>query len=45
LDDRIFEAEVFPGYAFYKEGNVAHQMLNPNDEPLVGVLAKVKLDG
>jgi len=45
LNDKIFEAEVHPWFAFYKEGDVAHQMLNPNPEPLIGVVAKVKIDG
>jgi quercetin dioxygenase-like cupin family protein len=43
-DGQVHEAEVSPGFAFYKEGNIPHQMLNPGSEPLVGVLAKVLTD-
>lgn len=45
IDDQVFESEVHPGYAFYKEGNVPHQMLNADIEPLIGVFAKVNVNG
>lgn len=43
-DGQIMEAEVGPGYAFYKEGNVPHQMVNTGIEPLVGIASKVTGD-
>ena len=43
-DSLIKEAEVGPGYAFYKEGNVPHQMVNTGIEPLVGFVSKVGCD-
>lgn len=45
LNGQVFEAEVHPWFAFYKEGNVPHQMLNLDADPLIGVVAKVKIDG
>ena len=44
LNEQIFEAEIKPGFSFYKEGNVPHQMVNTGLEPLVGIVAKVKVD-
>src|SRR5262245_54938732 len=34
-------AELKPGVAFYKHGNIPHQMLNLGDAPLRGVFFKV----
>lgn len=45
VDSVITEVEVSPGFAFYKEGNVPHQMVNTGSEPLVGVVAKVGFNG
>lgn len=44
IDDQVFEATISPGFTFYKEGNVPHQMLNTGAEPLVGVVAKVRVE-
>jgi quercetin dioxygenase-like cupin family protein len=44
INDQIFEAEISPGFSFYKEGGVPHQMVNTGDEPMVGVVAKVKVE-
>ena len=45
VNDQIHEAEV--GYldAFYKEGNVPHQMVNNYSEPLLGIAVKVEVNG
>ena len=42
--DRIYEARLYPGVGFYKEGNIPHQMINTGDEPLLGFAAKAKSD-
>jgi mannose-6-phosphate isomerase-like protein (cupin superfamily) len=44
VDNRVHEAEVEPGCAFYKVGDVPHQMLNTGTEPLVGIFAKVSVN-
>jgi quercetin dioxygenase-like cupin family protein len=44
VDEQLFEAELPPRCAFYKEGGIPHQMLNPGDEPFVGIFAKASLD-
>lgn len=41
LDDEVFEAPVEPGSAFFKVGNIPHQMEVVGDEPLVGIGCKV----
>ncbi len=40
-DDEDYHAELRPGAAFYKVGNVAHQMVNTGDSPLTGVYFKL----
>jgi uncharacterized RmlC-like cupin family protein len=40
-DGVIHEKEVEAGYAFYKVGNIPHQMENTGEEPFLGVFAKV----
>jgi quercetin dioxygenase-like cupin family protein len=37
----IHEREVGPGFAFYKEGNIPHQMVNIGEDPFLGIFAKV----
>lgn len=44
-DGEIHESLIRPGYAFYKEGNVPHQMVNTGTVPMVGVVAKVRVNG
>ena len=44
VNDQVHEAEVEPGSAFYKVGNVPHQMVNTGTEPLLGIFAKVSAD-
>jgi quercetin dioxygenase-like cupin family protein len=44
VDGQLFEADLPPLCAFYKEGGIPHQMLNPGDEPFVGIFAKAALD-
>ena len=39
--DEECHAELRPGVAFYKVGNVAHQMINTGDSPLTGVYFKL----
>jgi quercetin dioxygenase-like cupin family protein len=43
-ENKIYEAEIHPGYGFYKEGNVPHQMVNTGSEPLLGLAAKASTD-
>ena len=45
IDGVITEMEVKAGMGFYKEGNVPHQMVNTGSEPLVGIVAKVEING
>ena len=45
IEGVIQEVEVRPGMAFYKEGNVPHQMVNTGSEPLVGIVSKVEING
>jgi mannose-6-phosphate isomerase-like protein (cupin superfamily) len=44
IEGAIKEARVKPGFAFYKAGDVPHQMVNTGDVPLVGIVAKVEID-
>ena len=43
-DGKVQEAEVSPGFAFYKVGNVPHQMVNTGSEKMIGVVSKVSLN-
>lgn len=40
-DDIEYSAELLPGVAFYKVGNIPHQMVNKGNTPLTGVYFKV----
>ena len=36
--------EISPGFVFYRQGNVQHQMVNTVSKKFVGVVSKVSLN-
>ena len=44
VNGQIHEAEAGPNCAFFKVGNVPHQMVNTGSEPLIGIFFKVSGD-
>lgn len=40
INEEIFEVEVSPITAFYKQGNIPHQMVNTGDQEMIGIVVK-----
>jgi len=41
IGEKVYEAELRPGVAFFKRSGVPHQLENTGTEPLIGIACKV----